>query len=490
MSVNVLVFLKAPVCLTPLAHTASTLIRVSIIMATSFASFQSEIKQMQAAYAKESLSAAQTPAATHHHHHGQQHPATASKPQIKEIEIVEDGRTIRVSWPTCQKRLLPTLTRDRHCRVLQERLLKPTPDFTSSLASLLHRQIDHSQGEILLCLSAHNLNDRSLASIFDTPDPTLSSSSSKAATPASPETPLLVNDDDVQTAFRSVKEACSEVSLHACILWNPLSAINGEDGLSTEEKAISRYAPETSANDDETKAMWEAKALYIMVRAKPHTAEELLELRVAVVGNVDAGKSTLLGVMTKGRLDDGRGKARVALFRHKHEIESGRTSSVGMEIMGFNPSGNEIMSDTPPAVGTSGSAAPAPAPRKKDLSWDEICKEAAKIVGFIDLAGHEKYFKTTIGALSSASPDFVLLIIGANAGIVGMSKEHLSVSLALNVPVVCVVTKIDSTPPNVLDATLKQLSKILRSPGCRKHPVFVKSKGMACALAQGFVKQK
>jgi len=58
-------------------------------------------------------------------------------------------------------------------------------------------------------------------------------------------------------------------------------------------------------------------------------------LNSAVVGNVDAGKSTMLGVLVKGGLDDGRGKARVNLFRHKHEIESGRTSSVGMEIMGY-----------------------------------------------------------------------------------------------------------------------------------------------------------
>jgi GTP-binding protein 1 len=33
-----------------------------------------------------------------------------------------------------------------------------------------------------------------------------------------------------------------------------------------------------------------------------------------------------------GVLDDGRGRARVGLFRHKHEIETGRTSSVGMEV--------------------------------------------------------------------------------------------------------------------------------------------------------------
>ena len=31
-----------------------------------------------------------------------------------------------------------------------------------------------------------------------------------------------------------------------------------------------------------------------------------MEIRVAVVGNVDAGKSTLLGVLTHGDLDNGR----------------------------------------------------------------------------------------------------------------------------------------------------------------------------------------
>lgn len=62
---------------------------------------------------------------------------------------------------------------------------------------------------------------------------------------------------------------------------------------------------------------------------------------------VDAGKSSLLGVLVKGDLDDGRGKARVNLFRHKHEIETGRTSSVGMEILGFDINGEVVTSDIP-----------------------------------------------------------------------------------------------------------------------------------------------
>lgn len=55
----------------------------------------------------------------------------------------------------------------------------------------------------------------------------------------------------------------------------------------------------------------------------------------------------MLGVLVKGELDDGRGKARVNLFRHKHEIETGRTSSVGMEIMGFDTKGRVVTSDVP-----------------------------------------------------------------------------------------------------------------------------------------------
>ena len=87
----------------------------------------------------------------------------------------------------------------------------------------------------------------------------------------------------------------------------------------------------------------------MLLRLPPPDVSLIPEVRCAVVGNVDSGKSTILGVLTRGEcrpshhprrwlrpktggLDDGRGLARVALFRHKHEIESGRTSSVGMEV--------------------------------------------------------------------------------------------------------------------------------------------------------------
>jgi len=51
-------------------------------------------------------------------------------------------------------------------------------------------------------------------------------------------------------------------------------------------------------------------------------------IRLCVVGNVDSGKSTLVGVLTKGILDNGRGRSREKVFNYAHEAETGRTSSI------------------------------------------------------------------------------------------------------------------------------------------------------------------
>ncbi|VDP64612.1 unnamed protein product [Schistosoma mattheei] len=85
-------------------------------------------------------------------------------------------------------------------------------------------------------------------------------------------------------------------------------------------------------------------------------------VRVAVVGNVDAGKSTLLGVLTHGELDNGRGLARLRLLRHKHEAESGRTSSVAHDILGFSSLGQVVNK-----------------PVHGHLNWSEICEASAKV---------------------------------------------------------------------------------------------------------------
>ncbi|EXJ74719.1 uncharacterized protein A1O5_01414 [Cladophialophora psammophila CBS 110553] len=212
----------------------------------------------------------------------------------------------------------------------------------------------------------------------------------------------------------------------------------------------------------------------LLIRQTPATAEEVIETRIAVVGNVDAGKSTMLGVLVKGNLDDGRGKARVNLFRHKHEIESGRTSSVGMEIMGFDTHGAVVTSSVP----------------GRKLTWAEIGTRSAKVISFTDLAGHERYLRTTVFGLLSSAPNYCLLMVAANNGLIGMSKEHLGLALALNVPVMVVITKIDICPPQILEQTVTQLTRILKSPGARKIPVFIKTYEETVLTATQFVSQR
>uniref|UniRef100_A0A158P6L3 Tr-type G domain-containing protein n=1 Tax=Angiostrongylus cantonensis TaxID=6313 RepID=A0A158P6L3_ANGCA len=192
----------------------------------------------------------------------------------------------------------------------------------------------------------------------------------------------------------------------------------------------------------------------------PPKEEDFIEVRVAVVGNVDAGKSTLLGVLTHSALDDGRGLARTKLFRHKHEFESGRTSSVGNDILGFDVHGEVVNK---------------PDPHNNKLDWVQISRDCSKLVTFIDLAGHEKYLKTTIFGMTGHMPDYTMLMVGANMGIIGTTKEHLSLALSLSVPVFIVVTKIDMCPPQILEETMKNIGRLVKSAGARKLPVMVRN---------------
>jgi GTPase len=61
-------------------------------------------------------------------------------------------------------------------------------------------------------------------------------------------------------------------------------------------------------------------------------------IKVAVVGNVDSGKSTLTGILScpPGTRDDGRGSLREKVFNFGHEKENGRTTSIAHEIIGFD----------------------------------------------------------------------------------------------------------------------------------------------------------
>lgn len=75
-------------------------------------------------------------------------------------------------------------------------------------------------------------------------------------------------------------------------------------------------------------------------------------------------------------------------------------------------------------------------------------------------------------------------------GLQRMTKEHLGIALALNVPVFVVVTKVDICPKGRLEETLTEINKVLKSPGARKMPFSVRSDEDAVAAAAGIVNER
>uniref|UniRef100_G3UDZ3 GTP-binding protein 1 n=1 Tax=Loxodonta africana TaxID=9785 RepID=G3UDZ3_LOXAF len=193
---------------------------------------------------------------------------------------------------------------------------------------------------------------------------------------------------------------------------------------------------------------------------------DFLEVRVAVVGNVDAGKSTLLG----GRLQQGwlrYGSGQIKSDKCCRNVQSsefyGLVPKVCLDLHFFP--GLRHVPHKPCLDGGL-----------RDLSFTHPSSSTC---------AHPAAFHVSL----VLTVPFCIQV-GSNAGIVGMTKEHLGLALALNVPVFVVVTKIDMCPANILQETLKLLQRLLKSPGCRKIPVLVQSKDDVIVMASNFSSER
>jgi len=133
--------------------------------------------------------------------------------------------------------------------------------------------------------------------------------------------------------------------------------------------------------------------------------EPMNEIGIAVVGSVDSGKSTLIGTLISNKLDDGKGSNRSLVSGHNHEIKSGKTSSISIHSMKNYQGNNSLV--------------------------------------LIDLCGHEKYLKTTLYGIMGYYPDYAVIIIGANRGILQMTREHTKILHHLKIPMIIALTKTD-----------------------------------------------
>lgn len=156
-----------------------------------------------------------------------------------------------------------------------------------------------------------------------------------------------------------------------------------------------------------------------------NSGTEKEEICLVIAGNVDSGKSTTIGVLTSGELDDGDGSARKKVLRHPHELEKGQTSDISTKTLMIN--------------------------NNKELL-------------LFDLPGHRPYLKTALQAITGSFPDYGLLIIAANRGLQSMTKEHMGIFLYLNIPFMILITRSDLTQeaPDVYKRNMESISKIMK----------------------------
>lgn len=202
---------------------------------------------------------------------------------------------------------------------------------------------------------------------------------------------------------------------------------------------------------------------------KEHESTE--QLRITLTGPTTSGKSSLLGTLSTATLDNGRGKSRLSLLKHRHEIVSGMTSSVAQELIGYR--GRNVYNFA------SGNVS----------SWTDIhaSTESGRLVFVSDSAGHPRYRRTTVRGLVGWAPHWTVLCIAADDGentptaaggtssaqeILGasgvgidLSKAHLELCLKLDKPLAIVITKLDLASKNSLRQVLAKVLTAIKSTG-------------------------
>ena len=205
------------------------------------------------------------------------------------------------------------------------------------------------------------------------------------------------------------------------------------------------------------------------------------EISIVICGPVDAGKSSLVGVLTTGELDDGRGKARKSVFHHNHELESGRTSSVSQNVIKYQNNNNEIQ-----LINTKSNKKYEPKV-VCNIDMKGINVSGDKVVSLIDLAGHEKYLKTTVHGITGMFPDRGIVVIGANTGITKLTKEHIGLLLCVRIPFMIIITKIDMAPEQIYLDLQTTLKKLLQRNAPDKTLYFVNDSNNSDILTNNYI---
>ena len=175
---------------------------------------------------------------------------------------------------------------------------------------------------------------------------------------------------------------------------------------------------------------------------------------VGTAGHVDHGKSTLVGTLVTGDLDNGQGDTRSFLDVQPHEVERGLSADLSYAVYGFDEEG-PVRMDNPD--------------RKTDRAG--VVQEANRLVSFVDTVGHEPWLHTTIRGLVGQKLDYGLLAVAADDGPTETTREHLGILLATELPTLVAITKTDMVTDDRVEAVEDEVEAMLREVGETPLPV-------------------
>lgn len=176
---------------------------------------------------------------------------------------------------------------------------------------------------------------------------------------------------------------------------------------------------------------------------------------VATCGHVNAGKSTIIGTLMTG-VPDTKGKHWLYLDTLPHEIERNLSADIHYALFGFK-NGKPLHMKNPLD--------------KKERS--KVVETSDKLISFIDTVGHEPWLRTTIRGLVGENIDYGLLVVAVDDGVTYITKEHLGLLLAMNIPVIVCMTKTDKSGHKKIEETESQLGELLKNVG--RIPYMIKN---------------
>ncbi|PWV00253.1 putative GTP-binding elongation factor Tu family [Trypanosoma cruzi] len=170
---------------------------------------------------------------------------------------------------------------------------------------------------------------------------------------------------------------------------------------------------------------------------------ELQDGKVAFCGTAGSGKSTLIGVLLTGYLDDGMGSARQLLFNHKHEVSTGKTTSIVARAIPIDSSEGKNKNST--------------------LCRLKGIDSSSRSLAMIDLGGDVT--KHMLFGLMSRRPDFTGICVSVEQPVVEVTL-YARVFRAMRIPFFVVVTKLDVAFDFEVDAFLFELAVEFSLIGC------------------------